>query len=398
MEWLRDILSATGSFTFAPPHEGVSPATVAHDVPDTTSLVPPLNLNLFPSGSGDYLPRAGSTGAHLSGNTLPDKGPIADSTTAVTPVLPNSPTTNFYLISEGPIGEVTPVDIHMEYTSDLEPPPGPTRRCSQSSLSAELSRYPAACDSPIAGEIPDDERSVLSNISYHNWYVTDRSIASPSSDDPWADWNARYDHRSPSTAMAGEQPLTHAHRRGSGGLLNIVDAPQLPSNSDKRIPNGPTGIDNQMTYLPRDARNESTDPIMSVGSLQVGVAAPRVQGTEDFADTQNGHLHPPSSDVTPSSVEDPDLPMIPCGRMGTGDSTTNPSASPVNNATPPIQKAVSESAVPPQVGTRAPSVPPLRRARTRGVFIIGNGAPIKIDESLEVRLRDGINGRVDFII
>lgn len=42
--------------------------------------------------------------------------------------------------------------------------------------------------------------------------------------------------------------------------------------------------------------------------------------------------------------------------------------------------------------------PPPRRARARGVFIVGNGAPIKIDEGIEVRLRDGVDGQVDFII
>ncbi|KAF9790782.1 hypothetical protein BJ322DRAFT_1017423 [Thelephora terrestris] len=51
----------------------------------------------------------------------------------------------------------------------------------------------------------------------------------------------------------------------------------------------------------------------------------------------------------------------------------------------------------PGVSTRAPSNP-LRPIRTRGAFIIGNGAPIKIDDSLEVHLRDGADGQVDFII
>ena len=57
-----------------------------------------------------------------------------------------------------------------------------------------------------------------------------------------------------------------------------------------------------------------------------------------------------------------------------------------------------EGSAEPQVNMNAPSTPPLRRVRTRGAFIIGNGAPIKIDEGIEVYLRDGADGQVDFVI
>lgn len=46
----------------------------------------------------------------------------------------------------------------------------------------------------------------------------------------------------------------------------------------------------------------------------------------------------------------------------------------------------------------APHISHLHRVRFRGVFVVGNGAAIRIDESIGVYLRDGANGQVDFII
>ena len=195
--------------------------------------------------------------------------------------------------------------------------------------------------------------------------------------------------------MSEEQSPYHAHSRGLGGLLEADDGLQPLSNSNNLIHKSPTDIDNQVTCLPRDARNELTGPIMF---QKVGVVAPRVQGTDDVVDTPNGRLRLPSSDATPSDVGGVHLPTDPRDRAATEDSTPTASTYPVNNPTPSIHNPIPEGAVPPPVDTRVPSVPPLRRVRARGVFIIGNGAPIKIDEGLEVHLRDGIDGQVDFII
>lgn len=52
----------------------------------------------------------------------------------------------------------------------------------------------------------------------------------------------------------------------------------------------------------------------------------------------------------------------------------------------------------PLIDVRDPSAPSTRRVWTRGVFIIGEGAPVKIDESIEVHLRDGADRQVNFII
>lgn len=38
------------------------------------------------------------------------------------------------------------------------------------------------------------------------------------------------------------------------------------------------------------------------------------------------------------------------------------------------------------------------RRWTRGAFVIGHSAPVKIDEGIEVYLRSGANGEVDFVI
>ena len=121
----RHALSVTSSFTFAPRHSfdkvvplatvtpGV-PDTVAPGVPDTTSPALPLNTNLFPSGSGDYLPRTDSTRENLPSNTSPDEEPMAASTAVVTAKMSNSPTPNFHSIAEESVEESAPVDIPME--------------------------------------------------------------------------------------------------------------------------------------------------------------------------------------------------------------------------------------------------------------------------------------------
>ena len=41
---------------------------------------------------------------------------------------------------------------------------------------------------------------------------------------------------------------------------------------------------------------------------------------------------------------------------------------------------------------------PETKTRTRGVFVIGCSAPVRVDEGIEVYLRSGANGEVDFII
>jgi len=204
---------------------------------------------------------------------------------------------------------------------------------------------------------------------------------------------------------SGEHSLHNASRRGSVGLLDAVGALQRLSNSDMRISNPLPSIDNRVAYHPVDARNESTSGRDMAGSLQIRGIVPGVQDPDGFVGAQhppritaNEDLHLPSGEVdtTPLDVEGPDLPTNPRSHVGAENATTTASAFPVDSTTAPVHNPAYEGTAPPPVNT--PSVPPLRRVRTRGIFIIGNGAPIKIDEGLEVHLRDGVDGQVDFII
>jgi hypothetical protein len=132
-----------------------------------------------------------------------------------------------------------------------------------------------------------------------------------------------------------------------------------------------------------DARNEVTGP------LESGSGLPNVLIAMEVRDADG----PVAVDV-----KGPRPSANPHSRAGPRNVAANAPVHPVDDATAPTHNPTHEGAAPPPVDTRAPSVPPLRRVRARGVFIIGNGAPIKIDEGIEVNLRDGVDGQVDFII
>ena len=153
---------------------------------------------------------------------------------------------------------------------------------------------------PIAGET-SNERSELSYVSYSDAYVTDRSIVSPSLDDPGTDGTTPRGRRSPYiTISSREHSLYQARRRGSDrslvGLLNAVDALQRLSNPNRQIANLPTGQDiqasnqlidikNQITHPSGDPQDKATDPATSASSL------PNVMGVQDVAGP-TGTPHP----------------------------------------------------------------------------------------------------------
>ena len=280
---------------------------------------------------------------------------------------------------------------------------------------------------PIAGETLNEERSELSYVSYSDTYITDHSIVSPPSDNPGTDGTTPRGRRSPYIAISSrEHSLYQARRRGSdgslAGLLDAVNALQCLSNSNSQITNLPAGQDiqasnqlidikNQITHPSGDPQDEPTDPATSASNL------PNVMKVQDIAGP-TGTQHPfntaakrrsrgpficdvygspprvegtrPSMDTHPSAD--------PHSRADAENVTASAPGHSPNDATAPAHDPVPEDAMPPPVDTRAPPVPPLRPVRARGVFIVGNGAPIRIDEGIEVHLRDGTDGRIDFII
>jgi len=68
----------------------------------------------------------------------------------------------------------------------------------------------------------------------------------------------------------------------------------------------------------------------------------------------------------------------------------NPSSSPSTNAAPSVNVE--------NPGVSVPNAYAHDRAHTRGAFFIGNGAPVMIDESIMIRLKEGANGQIDFLI
>ena len=92
------------------------------------------------------------------------------------------------------------------------------------------------------------------------------------------------------------------------------------------------------------------------------------------------------------------VPDQPAGMENESTGAANNKRTPIDGPVPPNDDPTHDGPAPPTTNTRMPSVPPLHRVRARGVFIIGNCAPVKIDGGIEVHLRDGVGGQVDFII
>ena len=235
-----------------------------------------------------------------------------------------------------------------------------------------------------ADEDSDDDQSELSYASYPSWYPADRSVASPSSANSGT--NRSTPHGSPDIVMLSEDESCRPHTRGLEeslvGLLDAVSGLQRLSNPDGQTPNPSTGhgnqvfgqpavMEHQVTHTSADPLNESGGPTTPGSNSQNVVFASGVRDADDLVGARNllsvatnGRVHGPSGQVddAPRSHED------------------------------------TRNAAPPPTNTRAHPAPPLRRVRTRGVFIIGDGAPIRIDDGIEVHLRDGVDGQVDFIM
>jgi hypothetical protein len=127
-------------------------------------------------------------------------------------------------------------------------------------------------------------------------------------------------------------------------------------------------------------KNEPADPVMSggtppnMGEANIAPNAPNEEIPHPYADLRGGT-------VPRNAVPGPSI-----------------GADPPDDITVPIRGLTDGGAALPTVNLRAPPTSPPRCVRYRGIFIIGNSAPVKIDEGIEVHLRDGVNGQVDFII
>lgn len=190
--------------------------------------------------------------------------------------------------------------------------------------------------------------------------------------------------RSPYVPISsGEHSLYQVRKRGLEGtlvgFLGAIDALQHLPRSEGSIPNPPAGQGIQVS----DQHSH----------------APPYQGTQNEP-TGSGTLeNNPSnrSEVNRGSSGTPDvrIPHNPHGQPAPGNVVFGPFINADDDATLPINSSVREGTAPTTIN---PSIPPLRRVRFRGVFIVGNGAPIKIDEGIEVHLRDGVDGQVDFVM
>jgi hypothetical protein len=95
--------------------------------------------------------------------------------------------------------------------------------------------------------------------------------------------------------------------------------------------------------------------------------------------------------VTVNGVNDEEKSSLnPQGVVVDADLVSNPPVNP--NGDHPVQvKDPTDKDI-------APTSVALRRVCTRGAFVIDNGAPVKIDEGINVCLKQGINGQVNFVI
>ena len=231
----------------------------------------------------------------------------------------------------------------------------------------------------------DEERTELSYVSYEDQYYVDRSL--PPSDEPGSNGTSPRGPRSPYVAISSqERSLYLPYRRGtgvldepSGGALNAVDISQHLSSPNIRS-NLSTGESPRVSNPPIDIESQAQHP---------------------SANAVDSVLSEVSEDVkNPLLAADPHSQAgVECVATSTPTHTTNntpqihDTTAPIRNPNGPCEGATSS-----QADIRAPPAPPLRLVRTRGAFIIGNGAPIKIDESIEIHLIDCADGRVDFVI
>lgn len=182
---------------------------------------------------------------------------------------------------------------------------------------------------------------------------------------------------------SGEHSLYQVRKRGLEGtlvgFLGAIDGPQYLLRSEGSIPNPPAGQDIQVSDQHSDAspyretQNEPTgSETLENNPSNRGEVNRGSSGTPDVRMPHNSLGQPAPGNVVPGPFTDAD-----------------------DDVTLPINSSVREGTAPTTVN---PSISPLRRVRFRGVFIVGNGAPIKIDEGIEVHLRDGVDGQVDFVM
>ena len=266
-------------------------------------------------------------------------------------------------------------------------------------LKNDRSRHPTVRgSSPIAGEVCDEGRSDLSYESYGTQYPTDRSIASPPSDNPRTNGTILRSRRPAYVSISSrEHSFYQARGRGSDGvlvgLLDAVDALQRLRNSGEGNP--PTAQDAQVSDQPTDMESRVPPNALIVQDVDGPMAA---QHSLNSAANRRSRGSFSEVNDAPLDARAPHLSTDLHSCADTGDAAAGAPDYPLDDNTAPANNSTHEGAVPPPVDTRAPPAPPLRRVRARGVFIIGNGAPIRIDEVIEVHLRDGVDGQVDFVI
>ena len=208
-----------------------------------------------------------------------------------------------------------------------------------------------------------------------------------------------------------EHSLYQAHRRESDvaltGLLDTVDAPRRLSNSGKRFIGEGAQVSNQPTDVEHasvDAQTELTGLVASAINL---LNAAEVREVDDPMGARhpssvaaNRRSYGPFSEVysAPLDIKGSQLFTGLHDRTETGNITADARVHLVDDGTAPTHSPMHGGAVLPPVDMRTSPAPLLHRVRVRGVFVIGNGAPIKIDEGIEVHLRDSVDGQIDFII
>ena len=335
----KHVLSATSLFTF----------TARHSLDEVTT----------PLDGGDPSPPSTSVnGYSVDGYplnyTIPGREPMAVSCTSSTPESsgftgPVSHSANrLHQFPKEPIEGIALADDPMELAIDSEPPFSTMRKPIRFHLKP-ITHYLIEHEPTILGGNVDEEQSVLSilggNLDEEQSvlsYADDPAHLPIASLSPSTKRSAPNGRRSPYVAIsAGEHSLYQGRKRGPEraliGFLGAIDAQHL-SESDNRIPDPPAGRD-----VPVSDQASDTRPFTDMQNESTGSAVPR-------------------------------------------------------NVPPNTGGVNSTGAALPTANVRGSSTPPHRRIRSRGVFIVGNGAPIKIDEGIEVHLRDGVEGQVDFVM
>lgn len=271
--------------------------------------------------------------------------------------------------AEGSVSGGTAGDDPMEIVVDSEPES--VSICKRSDLLDECChlRHSAAHESTSLGKVRDNEQG---GVSYLICEDRCSSGLSPFFDGLGTNGTTVHDHGSPDT----------------------TDTP-------RRLPNPETR--DQGVQWPEGRTGESANPITPGGGIRDRHVVP---GTPDAGSLERNstlldvvpgeHPYGPPGNIDdiPADANGPhnfaDVQGCPCGVNRASSSSLSSACDP----TAPNHGQMHGAPVVVDVGVPYP--PP--RVRARGVFIVGNAAPIRIDEGIEVHLRDGVDGQVDFII